>query len=116
MFGPRMWTLASTRPIGPGKGLPQPLVPPGGGVGAGVGGGVGAAVGAGVGVGVVAGGVALGLGEGAGVDPATGKNGIGIVSVPEGFLVVGAVGNSSVMVWHPARTAAERIPRSGFFM
>jgi hypothetical protein len=59
--------------------------------------------------------VALGRGDGAGVDPATGKNGMGIVRVPVDLL--GLVGSSSVIVWHPAKRAvAERMPRRGFFI
>jgi hypothetical protein len=73
--------------------------------GGGVGPGPGVAVGAGVGTGV-----------GAGVAP--GMTGIAIVTTPlfEGVLL-GWVGSSSVIVWHPSiSAAATTVPRARVFM
>ncbi len=92
--GPLRWILVFIREMPGGKGLPHPPV---------LGGGVGVGVGAGVGVGEGVGfGVAVGLGEGV----PSGILGIGTVRIGEAGVVVGCVGNSSVMVWHPTRMNA----------
>jgi hypothetical protein len=75
-----------------GKGLPHPLA---------LGGGVASGVGAGVGV---ATGVAVGFGAGV---PTNGIDGIGTVRTPAVGVLVGWVGSSSVIVWHPVR---KRVP------
>ena len=58
----------------------------------------------------MASGVGAGVGEGGGVAEgfgvgvlATGIEGIAIVRTPDEGVLVGWVGSSSVMVWHPAR-------------
>jgi hypothetical protein len=90
--------------IGGGIGFPQPLMPVDGvGVGAGAGVGVGAGVGAGGGLGV-------------GVAP--GMAGIGTFRTPPvPGVLVGCVGSSSVIVWHPRRRRAEiEKPTESLFM
>jgi hypothetical protein len=54
-------------------------------------------------------GVAAGVGVGFGVGVATGIDGIATVRIPDvGVVFVGWVGNSSVIVWQPARKRAPR--------
>ena len=69
-------------------------------------------VGGGVGVGA-----AVGAGFGAGV-PATGIDGIGMVKTPPvAGVLLGWVGSSSVIVWHPTRTnAAEAMPQANLLI
>jgi hypothetical protein len=79
-----MWTFAAIWVTGGGSGLPHWPKVPGGALGEGVG---------------VAAGVGVGAGVGFGVGVAPGIAGIGIVSRPWlGVVLVGCVGNSSVIV------------------